>query len=239
MIYRIVLSACTIAVFANCARADFMLSFDHTDFVINPVYNDVLEFNFDIDIDAPLVAGMSYIDPNLNGVDYRILGDVSISPTPSGFNSNFQLLRSLPGNALYAQSDDATLQFSVDAGADLSDGLQISELGASGLVFLLNAREVNQNPGRYHPPIFTLEADGTGRLVNAANVSTFPNPDPPQGSGLIVNVEIAEEYDVNLAFDPNLTIAPPVVPEPASAVMLGLLGAAMMARKPRRSHTRH
>lgn len=217
--YRIiVLSVCAVALIAGHARADFTLSFVHTDFGITPVKNNVLEFNFDIDIDAPYAAGMSYTDPDLNGVDYRILGDVSIDPTPSGFDSNFLLIRSLPGNDLYAQSADATLEFSIDPGADLSDGLQISELGAAGLVFTLNAREVDQMPGRYHPPIFTLNAGGSGRLVNAANTSPG-NPNPSSGED--VNVQIADEYDVTLSFDPNVTIAPPI-PEPASATLLAI-----------------
>jgi hypothetical protein len=92
---------------------------------------------------------------------------------------------------------------------------------ASGTVLTFNARELNQNPGRYHPPILTLNSNGTGRLVNANNMSTFPNPPPPTGSGMLVNVGIGQEYDVALSFSPSLTLV--AVPEPSSLGMM-LLG---------------
>ena len=114
--------------------------------------------------------------------------------------------------------------------ADLTDGLQLSELSGTTPIFQLNAREFNQNPGRYHPPIFMLNSDGTGRLVNANNQSTFNNPPPPMGSGLPVNVQIADEYDIALAFAPaSVTIAS--IPEPSACWFFVISGCFLAARK--------
>lgn len=234
----IVVAVCALtALTHSAARADFVLSFDESGFTTNGVFNEVTEFSFEFSVAGPLVAGGVYTNPTLNSFDYVVRG-VLASPTPSGF-PGFLLIRSMTGAEFYSLSPESGVSFAVSAGADLSDGLQMSELDGAGVVFELNAREFDQNPGRYHPPIFTLNADGTGRLVNADNMSTFNNPPPPTGSGGVVNVAIADEYDIELAFAPSLTIAPPVVPEPTTAVMLGLMGAAMMARKPRRQQSRH
>jgi hypothetical protein len=94
-------------------------------------------------------------------------------------------------------------------------------------VFSFNARELDQNPGRYHPPIFTLNADGTGQLVNANNMSIFPNPPPPAGSGLLVDVNVGDEYDVDLTFDTSLTIAAPI-PIPPALLLFALPVAALL-----------
>ena len=179
-------------------RADFTLSLTQDDFTVTSVFNDVATFSFTIDVAETLVAGTTYTDPTLNSITYRVEGVLN-QPTPSGF-PGFTLVRSIPGADFYGLSPDASLRFAVASDADLTDGVQLSDL--AGPVFVLNAREFNQNPGRYHPPILTLNADGTGRLVNADNQSTFPNPDPPVGSGMLVDVAIGDEYDVALGFQP-------------------------------------
>ncbi|MEM9646573.1 MAG: PEP-CTERM sorting domain-containing protein, partial [Planctomycetota bacterium] len=187
-----------------------------TEVAISSVRNQITQFEFEITVNETLLAGESYQNPILGSVDYRVFG-ILPDPTPSGFPS-FQLVRSISGNDFYSLSPDASLRFSVSAAADLSDGLQVSELSGSGTVFEFNARELNQAPGRYHPPILTLDSDGTGRLVNANNASTFPNPPPPIGSGQLVNVSIGDEYDVSLNFEPSLSVA--AVPEPGTVLLL-------------------
>ena len=214
------------------ARADFTLSFSSNDIGVSSVFNNVTFFSFDIVVGGTITPGATFSNPNLVSVDYRINGSLPQS-TPSGFPA-FQLVRSINGADFYNLSPEAELEFSVSSTADLSDGLQMNELDGSGTVFSFNAREFNQNPGRYHPPIFTLDDIGVGRLVNANNQSTFPNPDPPVGSGQLVDVEIADEYDVMLSFSPNLTIATSAVPEPSSgALLLGAFGAASVVRRRR------
>jgi len=211
------------ALYCTPALADFTLSFDSADFTISSNFNDVASFHFDITVASNLVPGGVYVDPPLDSVDYSVQG-ILMDPTPSGF-SHFNLVRSISGLDFYGLSPNATLSFTLRADADLSDGLQMNELAGAGLVFVLNARELDQDPGRYHPPIFTLNADGTGRLVNADNESIYPNPPPPMGSGMLVNVEIGDEYDVDLAFDTELSIADPVpapVPLPVLPVLLAI-----------------
>ena len=141
--------------------------------------------------------------------------------SPSGF-PGFSLPRNYTGDQFYAQSPDASLQFEIDSAADLSDGLQLSELASNGNdpILLFNARELEQNPGRYHPPVLSLFADGTGTLQNSNNESSILNPD----SNELVDVDFGEEYIVNLTFDPSaVTIAGPVaVPEPTGVTLLGL-----------------
>ncbi|MEM8911705.1 MAG: hypothetical protein AAGC97_08050 [Planctomycetota bacterium] len=197
---------------AQNAPAAFTISFDSRDFGIASVFNHVTRFDFEIIVDDVLQPGRTYTNPVIDRVNYRIDG-VLPDPTPSMFGG-FQLVRSISGAEFYTLSPDATVSFSVAGTADLGDGLQFNELSGTGVIFEFNAREFNQSPGRYHPPVLTLRADGTGRLVNADNQSTFPNPPPPIGSGLIVNVAVADEYDVNLSFSSGLTIA--AVPEPTA-----------------------
>lgn len=215
---RVLIAAAVLAIAAPHSQAAFTLSFDHSDFGITSTFNNVRQFSFEIVIDDDLVAGMAYSNPSLVSVDYRIVG-VLTSPTPSMF-PGFNLMRTVIGADFYNLSPDAELSFAIDLSADLTDGLQFSELSGSGTVFSFNAREFNQNPGRYHPPIFSLNSDGTGRLVNANNQSTFNNPPPPLGSGLPVDVLVAEEYDVSLSFNTSLLIA---VPEPSPWPLLILI----------------
>ena len=77
-----------------------------------------------------------------------------------------------------------------------SDGLQVSELVGTGIVFEFNGREVGT--GRYHPALVQLNADGTGSIRNSNNTGGI-NP----GSGLVVDVDFGEEYITELTFDPS------------------------------------
>ncbi len=200
------------------ARGAFTLSLDSGDFGAASVYNKVALFSFQFAVAEPLVAGREYSNPTLQGVAYTIRGVLDDPiPTPSMF-PGFFLVRTIDGADFYNLSPDATLRFTVADSADFSDGLQFDELDGTGTLFEFNARELDQAPGRYHPPILTLDSDGTGRLTNADNQSTFPNPPPPTGSGLLVDVEIAEEYDVRLSFNTGLTIV--AVPEPSAVTLV-------------------
>ena len=117
----------------------------------------------------------------------------------------------MDGAEFYTQG--SSLSFTVDAAADLSDGLQVSELGGSNPVFLFNGREVGT--GRYHPALFQLKADGTGSIRNSNNMGGI-NP----GSGEEVDVYFGEEYITELTFDPTaLTLIAPI-PEPSTLTLL-------------------
>lgn len=88
------------------------------------------------------------------------------------------------------------MTFEVDITADLSDGLQVSELVGTGIVFEFDGREVGT--GRYHPAIVQLNADGTGSIRNSNNTGGI-NP----GSGMEVDVDFGEEYITELTFIPS------------------------------------
>ena len=96
----------------------------------------------------------------------------------------------------------SSFKFEIASNADLTDGLQISDL-VDGLV--LNAREVDT--GRYHPPLLELNADGTGSMQNSNNFGGI-NPFNNQ----FVDIDFGEEYIIELSFDPtSLTIATPLI----------------------------
>ncbi len=173
-------------------------AFEASDFALNPTFSDVQTFRFSIDLAVPVTPGAAYSDPALSGVDYQVSGD--LDDTPSGFAA-FALVRSIEGAEFYAQGSSMT--FEIDAGADLSDGLQVSELTGTGVVFVFDAREVDT--GRYHPPLFQLNADGTGSIRNSNNQGGI-NP----ASMEEVNVDYGEEYITELTFDPAaLTLVAP------------------------------
>jgi hypothetical protein len=193
------------------SAAAFTVEIDASDFGLNPTFSSVRSFDFWIEVKGPLAAG-AYLDPPLEGVDYNVSGKLSM--TPSGFSS-FNLMRTIEGDEYYQQG--SSLDFQISASADLSDGLQVSELVGVEGVFVFDGREVGT--GRYHPALLELNADGTGLLRNSNNMGGI-NPVTMQE----VDVEIGEEYVTELSFDPAaLTIA---VPEPANDL---LRGAALVA----------
>lgn len=191
-----------------------VVTFSAADFTASPVFSEVETFDFAIDIAGSLSAGSSYLNPTLNSVNYSVSGTLAM--TPSGFPA-FALQRTISGTDFYAQG--SSLGFSISALADLSDGLQVSELTAAGAglpVFVFDGRELGT--GRYHPALVELYADGTGRILNSNNSGGI-NP----ASGEEVDVNFGEEYITNLAFSASdLTLVKPaVVPLPAAAWLFG------------------
>lgn len=210
--YR-VLGLCLVVLLAAVAPAKAqVISFSNSDFAISPVFSDVQTFAFTINLNVPLSLGTTYVNPALNGVVYQVFG-VLVPGTPSGFPA-FNLMRNIGGAEFYSQG--SSLSFTIAPTADLSDGLQVSELVGVGPVFVFNGREVGT--GRFHPALLVLNSDGTGSIRNSNNV--------PAGT------EIAQgsEYISNLTFNPSLlTIgAVAAVPEPG-ALSLSLAALAMLA----------
>ena len=167
------------------------LTFQAGDFELNPTFSDVRTFAFSINLAIPVTAGSSYSNPELTRVDYNVFG--TLDDTPSGFPA-FDLVRAISGSEFYNQG--SSMMFEVDITADLSDGLQVSELVGTGIVFEFNGREVGT--GRYHPALVQLNADGTGSIRNSNNTGGI-NP----GSGLVVDVDFGEEYITELTFNPS------------------------------------
>lgn len=191
----------------SAANAQTMrLAFTSDDFVVTPVFNNVAQFTFDIEIDAPLAPGV-YANPDIVSVVYTVSGDL-VNPTPSTFPS-FALRREITGAEFYAQG--SSLAFEVQAGAVLSDGVQFAELVGSGLAFTFNGNEIDN--GRFHPALLELNADGTGTIQNSDNVIS-QNP--------FQQVNFGEEYITNLMFDPgNLTLLTAVVEDPDPPLTFG------------------
>lgn len=201
-----------------------IISFDHTDFGMTPVFNRLRDFDFTIDIAGAIVPGRTYMNPVLNSVNYNVFGILDTDPTPSGFPA-FDLRRTITGSEFYAQG--SSLSFSVSAAADLSDGLQANELVGTDPVFIFNGREVGT--GRYHPALLQLNADGTGSIRNSNNMGGV-NP----GSNMVVEVDFGDEYIVNLSFTPSaLTLATVTIPEPASAGFCAVVGLVVALRRRR------
>lgn len=200
----------------------FTLNLSSTQFGLTPSFNAVTSFQFEIDVSAPLAPGV-YDNPGLAHVTYSVLGMLGSSPTPSGFPA-FNLQRSITGADFYAQG--SSLQFAIAPGANLADGLQLSELAGtgSGPVFVFNGRELGT--GRYHPPLLELFADGSGQIQNSNNMGGI-NPATLKE----VNVNFGEEYIVALSTNPaTMTLA---VPEP-SAVWMMVAGLLAIGAWPRR-----
>ena len=127
----------------------FTIAFSNADFGTSPVFSNVQTFNYDIDLGEPLTSGL-FADPTINTIEYNVSG--SLATTPSGFSGfNFQLSHlvapppagptSILGSLFYAlngtPTPGQTLRFQVSATANLSDGLQVSELEdlGGGVVF--------------------------------------------------------------------------------------------------------
>lgn len=165
------------------------LSTSTDDYIKNTVFSDVRAFAFNFDIDEALQRRI-YINPALSRVSYQVSGTLEPG-TPSGFES-FNLEREISGEEFYAQG--GSLSFEISSTAVLSDGIQVAELVGRGIVFSLDAREIDT--GRFHPPLFELSADGTGRIQNSNN---SPSLEP------LVTVDFGEEYITDLRFDPGNT----------------------------------
>lgn len=216
----------------------FVLSFQSSDFGTSPVFSNVTTFDFEAQITEAFAPG-TYSDPTIGTIGYNVSG--SLDTTPSGFPAfSFQLshLVAAPpagptvilGSLFYSLNDTAPagdrLNFSILPTADLSDGLQVSELAGTGsdVVFRFNGREVDT--GRYHPTFIELRADGTGVIQNANNTG---GDNPQDGFVGDIDVDFGEEFITNLTFDPaTLTIA---IPEPSSVLLMSLGGLMVVRRR--------
>ena len=167
-----------------------LIEFEASDFTVTPTYSNVHTFQFKIDFAVELIPGVLYTDPELNSVEYSVSG--TLDNTPSEFTS-FALVRTIGGEEFYTQG--SSMQFEIAGPADLSNGLQVSELVGVDTVFTFNGREVDT--GRYHPSLVQLNADGTGSIQNSNNQGGI-NP----GSGEVVDVTFGEEFITELGFDP-------------------------------------
>lgn len=168
-----------------------MFSTTNDEYVIDNVFSDVSEFTISIEIDMPLAAGL-YENPPINSVVYQVTG-VLEEGTPSGFPA-FDLQREISGSEFYAQG--SSLNFEILETAELNDGVQADELVGDDVILIFNAREIDN--GRFHPALFELNEDGTGRIQNSNNI---PTEDP------LIEVDFGEEYITDLIFDPgNLTL---------------------------------
>ena len=197
IILRNVACLCVLVLAPALTRAE-LLTFQASDFGLTATYSNVTTFEFFITLTVPVTAGTSYSNPELIGVDYHVSG--TLDNTPSGFPA-FNLIRAIEGQEFYSQG--SSMSFEVEATADLSDGVQVSELVGDGIVFEFNGREVGT--GRYHPALVQLNADGTGSIRNSNNFGGI-NP----SSGKFVDVDFGEEYITEMTFTPaTLTLIPP------------------------------
>ena len=207
----------------------FVISFDDSDFGTSAAFSNVTNFDFEAQISGAIRTGQ-FLDPELDAIGYNVSGTLDV--TPSGFPGfSFQLSHLIapppappsliPGSLFYRLNSLAPVgdrfAFTILESADLSDGLQVSELAGSGndVVFRFNGCEVDT--GRYHPTFIELRADGTGIIQNANNTG---GDNPQDGFVGDIDVDFGEEFITNLTFDPStLTIA---IPEPSSALLLGV-----------------
>ena len=188
------------------ANAQFTLEFSNGQVDNEPVFNDALMYDFTVVIDEDFAPGV-FSNPTLSSVTYNVFGDLRRNGSPSGF-PGFALERTIGGAEFYSQG--SSFNFEIAADADLTDGLQISDLTGTGTVFEFDAREVDT--GRYHPPLLQFNSDGTGRLQNSNNSGGI-NPSSMEE----VNVNFGEEYITDLTFNPTtLTIA--AIPEPSIGI---------------------
>lgn len=219
-----VLSVVTVclASFGGGSANAAIVTFEASDFGLNPTFSNVRSFSFMIDIADPISPGANLVNPTLNSVQYNVFGTL-VAGTPSGFPA-FDLQRTITGADFYSQGSSFSMR--IASTADLSDGLQVSELVGTDSVFEFNGREVGT--GRYHPALIQLNSDGTGSIRNSNNSGGI-NP----SSNKEVDVDFGEEYITQLTFNPSaLTII--AVPEPCMAGVL-MIGGAMVVLRRRRS----
>lgn len=166
---------------------DMVFATSNANFQITNVKSNVDTFNFNVRINVPMAPG-AYINPDIVSVTYQVMGELDAG-TPSGFPA-FDLRRTITGQEFYAQG--SSLSFEIASSAVLTDGIQVAELVGANIVFTFNGREVDT--GRFHPALFELHADGTGRLQNSDNV---PSLNPRN------EIAFGEEYITDLTFDPG------------------------------------
>ncbi|MEM9384850.1 MAG: hypothetical protein AAGA68_07295 [Pseudomonadota bacterium] len=182
------------------AQQTTMFFTSNNDYTLTNTFSDVGLFNIEIVIDAPLEAGTAYVDPPITSVTYQVQGELEAG-TPSGFTA-FDLQREITGEDFYAQG--SSLSFEIDPAAVIDDGVQVSELVGDEVVFTFNGREMDT--GRFHPALFELRADGTGRIQNSNNA--------PAGEA----IDFGAEYITDLMFDAGnttllSTVSAPIPPD--------------------------
>ena len=185
LIIFLALNVSSAAVFSQ----SMLLRTTNVDYEITNIFSDVDVFEFSIEINEPLAVGL-FENPPIENVTYRVVGNLSTG-TPSGFPM-FSLEREISGEEFYAQG--SSLQFEISPTAVLQDGIQVDELAGSDLVFQFDGREIDN--GRFHPALFVLRADGTGRIQNSNNI---PSLEP------FNEIEVGSEYINDLLFDPGNT----------------------------------
>lgn len=179
------------------------------------VFSGVTSFDITINVVGPLRTGV-FLDPEIGDIEFLVRGTLDPTTPARMANSAFtgfavDDLAALRGQAFYDLGN--SLSFEVASDANLNDGLQVSELVGSGLVFEFDGRELGT--GRYHPPIVQLFANGTGSIRNSNNTGGI-NP----FTGVAVNATIGDEYISEMTFTPATFSV--VVPEPSAALLLGL-----------------
>jgi len=189
MIRKLFVLALLASLSSGAFAQNMVLTTANGDFQITNTFSDVGIFNIRIEIAAPLTAG-AYNNPDIVDVTYQVMGNL-VPGTPSGFPA-FNLQRSMSGTEVYAQG--SSLNFEISPTAVLTDGVQVAELVGAGVVLTFNGREIDN--GRFHPALFELNADGTGRIQNSNNIHTL---DP------LNEVDFGEEYITDLMFDPGNT----------------------------------
>ena len=184
-----------------------VINFNNSDFALTTTLGNVTSFEILIDLAGFLTPGTSYSNPALNRVAYLVEGAPDAN-SPSGFPM-FRLQQDLSGSELYDLG--GSLNFTVLSGADLSDGLQVSDLTSSGFVF----DALQTDSGRFHPPLVTLLTDGSGIICD----SLF---------------DCGEEYITELSFEPeSLTLSPSPVPIPPALYLFsaGAIGLPVIAKR--------
>ena len=231
---RLLVGLLLAASFTTPAHA-FFVSSSNTDFNTPTAYSNVTTFSFSIEISEPLQTGV-YSNPTNIGIDYSVSGSL-VSGTPSTFSA-FALHRPEPGAPAITGSEfydqGSSLQFEIAAGADLTDGVQITDLAelddfalpslliepdpllstvtgtSSSPVFVFNGREIQDITGRsrFHPALLVLYSDGTGSLRNSNNIVNKNG---------FTEIPFGSEYITNLTFNPVTTTLIAAVPVPAAA----------------------
>ena len=223
---------------AGQARA-FVLELEASDFtVLTPVFSNVQSFQFAIELPNP-VQRRIYRNEDVIEVQYIVNGSLSTSPpTPSGFPAFFldrTPAREGPIDAANWIEQGSFLDFEVSPSADLTDGIQLSELvpDAGGVILEIDGREYERlDRARYHPPLLVLFDDGTGVLQNSNNSSGRTGTVNP-ATMVTVDVDFGDEYITDLTFAPA---AVTIVPEPGAsnagaAALLAVLAAAHRRRR--------
>jgi hypothetical protein len=171
------------------AQGNIFLRTAYSDYQLTKTHSDLSFFVVDVEFAAPLVPGV-YNNPDAVTISLWVRGNLAPG-TPSGF-ADFDHPWKFSGSEFYNRG--GSLRFEISNAAVLSDGIQVSELVGDGVVLTVDGREIDY--GSYHPAIFELRADGTGRIQNSNNIVTL---DP------LNEVDFGEEYITDLRFDPGNT----------------------------------